>query len=449
MTRLQRLESRKAALVAEVSAISQAAEADGQRGLNAEEKPRADAALSEVASVDSQIAHERKIEDFQRSLPSSPSANQVAETLAQAPAVAETRAVTIPATCLRSRKLTAFRGERADERAYLSGQWIRAVVGRDQRAAQWCADHGVELRAQSEGSDNLGGVLVPLEMEQAIIDLREEFGVFRANSSLSPMASDTKTVPRRASGLTAYFVGEGSEITASDKGWNQIQLTAKKLAALVKYSSELAEDAVINIGDDLAREIAYAFANKEDECGFNGDGTSTYGKIVGVKNALLAGSEYTAITGNTAFGTLDLEDFEAMIGKLPRFPGIQPKWYIHQAGWASSMLRLAAAAGGNTVREIEGGALPMFLGYPVTLVNVMNSTTTAQVSTEGLVYFGDLAMAAMFGSRRGVSIAVDSSRYFELDQLAIRGTERFDINVHGTGTASVAGPMIQLITPGS
>jgi HK97 family phage major capsid protein len=449
MTRLQRLESRKAALVAEVSAISQAAEADGQRGLNAEEKPRADAAFSEIASTDIQIAHERQIEEFQRSLPSSPSANQVAEVRAQAPAVAETRAVTIPATCLRSRRLTAFRGERADERAYLSGQWIRAVVGRDQRAAQWCADHGVELRAQSEGSDNLGGVLVPLEMERAIIDLREEFGVFRANSMLSPMASDTKTVPRRATGLTAYFVGEGSEITASDKGWNQVQLTAKKLAALVKYSSELAEDAVINIGDDLAREIAYAFANKEDECGFNGDGTSTYGHIVGVKNALLAGSEYTAITGNTAFGTLDLEDFEGMIGKLPRFPGIQPKWYIHQAGWASSMLRLAAAAGGNTVREIEGGAMPMFLGYPVQMVNVMNSTTTAQVSTEGLVYFGDLAMAAMFGSRRGVSIAVDSSRYFELDQLAIRGTERFDIIVHGTGTASVAGPMIQLITPGS
>ena len=79
----------------------------------------------------------------------------------------------------------------------------------------------------------------------------------------------------------------------------------------------------------------------------------------------------------------------------------------------------------------------------------MNSTTTAQTSTHALVYFGDLAMAALFGSRRGVSIAVDSSRYFELDQLAIRGTQRFDINVHGTGTASVAGPMIQLITPGS
>ena len=53
------------------------------------------------------------------------------------------------------------------------------------------------------------------------------------------------------------------------------------------------------------------------------------------------------------------------------------------------------------------------------------------------------------GSRRGVSIQVDGSRYFELDQLAIRGTERFDINYHERGTASVAGPVIMLSTPSS
>jgi hypothetical protein len=39
---------------------------------------------------------------------------------------------------------------------------------------------------------------------------------------------------------------------------------------------------VINMGDDLAGEIAYAFALKEDQCGFIGDGTSTYGGMQGV-----------------------------------------------------------------------------------------------------------------------------------------------------------------------
>ena len=79
----------------------------------------------------------------------------------------------------------------------------------------------------------------------------------------------------------------------------------------------------------------------------------------------------------------------------------------------------------------------------------MNSTTTAQVSTDGLAYLGDLRLAATMGTRRGIEIAVDPSRYFEFDQLAIRGTQRFDLNVHEKGTASVAGPVIMLSTPSS
>lgn len=445
MTRLQRLEQRKAALVAEVAKISELAETEGQRALTDDEKQKADKSLEEIRSTDAEIAREKTIEEFQRSLPKADDANAKAHK----EATSETRSIKIPATAKRHGKLKAFKGADAEERAYSSGQWLLATIGRNENARQWCQDHGMETRTLAEGSDSLGGFLVPPQMEQSIIDLREEYSVFRQYAMVSPMSSDTKIVPRRASGLTAYFVGENTEITASDKSWNTISLTAKKLAVMCKYSSELAEDATISIADDLSSEVAYSMAVKETECGFNGDGTSTYGGIVGIKNALLAGSEYTAANGNTSFGTLDLEDFEGMIGKLPRYPGIQPRWYIHQAGWAASMLRLAAAAGGNTSREIEGGVQPMFLGYPVTLVSVMNSTLTAQASTEGLVYFGDLRMAATFGSRRGVSIAVDGSRYFELDQLAIRGTERFDIVVHETGTASAAGPLLQMLTPAS
>ncbi len=447
MTRLQRLEQRKAALVAAVADISKAAETDGQRALTEDEKRSVDASFSEIETLDKDIVHERKIEEFQRSLPTAPSANTVAAE--QERRQPEVRKVTIPATVIRHSKVKSFRGANADERAYTAGQWYRAVLLKNESAQRWCSEHGVETRAMSEGSDSLGGALVPIEMEQAIIDLREEYGVFRRNAKITPMTSDTKIVPRRASGLTVYYVGESSEITASDKGWNEIQLTAKKPAILCRYSSEINEDSIISMGDDLTSEIAYAFANAEDSAGFIGDGTSTYGRIVGIKNALAAGSKYTAATGNTSFGTLDLEDFEGMIGKLPLYPGIEPKWYISQAGWAASMLRLAAAAGGNTTREIEGGVQPMFLGYPVVVTQVMNSTLTTQTSTDGLCFFGDLRLGALLGTRRGISIATDSSRYFELDQLAIRGIQRYDINIHGTGTASAAGPIIQLSTPGS
>jgi HK97 family phage major capsid protein len=60
---------------------------------------------------------------------------------------------------------------------------------------------------------------------------------------------------------------------------------------LTTVSNELNEDAFVNLADDVAGEIAYAFAKKEDECGFVGDGTSTYGGIEGVASKLLGQTE--------------------------------------------------------------------------------------------------------------------------------------------------------------
>jgi len=356
---------------------------------------------------------------------------------------------------LRSARVRNFRAEggvSAEERAHATGQWLLATIGGNARAAQWCHDHGIEVRGTSPlttTTNSLGGYLVPEVLESTIIDLREERGVARRSVRVMPMASDSVVIPRRASGVTAYFVNENAEITASDKGWDAVSLSARKLAVLCKMSSEVAEDAIISIADDLASEIAYAFADKEDECLFNGDGTSTYGGVVGLKAAVAAGGKVTAATGNTAFSTLDLEDFEAMVGKLPQYAVANAAWYVSRVGWANSMLRLAEAAGGNTVAQVAGGAPLQFLGFPVVIAQVMNSTTTAQTSTDGLAYLGDLRLAATMGTRRGIEIAVDPSRYFEFDQLAIRGTQRFDLNVHERGTASVAGPVIMLSTPGS
>jgi len=362
------------------------------------------------------------------------------------------RNVIVPVNQYRHGSLRAFRGQHAERDAYVAGQFLAATIFRNERSAQWCQEHGVDTRfygALSGDDNSLGGFLVPSEMEQAIINLRESYGEFRRECRVVPMGSDTKDIPRRTSGLTAYFAGDNESMTASDKAWDAVSLTAKKLYALCKYSSELNEDSIISIGDDLTEEIAYAFANKEDECGFNGDGTSTYGGIVGVLNAMAAGSIYDAATGNTAFSSLDLADFEGVVGQLPQYASPNAKWYISRAGFYASAARLMNAGGGNTTETLADGTRRMvFLGYPVVFTQVLNSTLTAQASTV-IAAFGDLRMGAVLGNRRGMSIMISEHRYFEYDQLAIRGTERFDINVHETGDASNAGALIVLKTPSS
>jgi HK97 family phage major capsid protein len=63
-----------------------------------------------------------------------------------------------------------------------------------------------------------GGFLVPPEFENDLIDLREQYGVFRQFARITPMARDTKSRAPPDRGLTAYFTGEAASITESDEG---------------------------------------------------------------------------------------------------------------------------------------------------------------------------------------------------------------------------------------
>lgn len=362
-------------------------------------------------------------------------------------------------------------GMSAHEKAYGFGMFLLATIGGNAKAQMWCAEHGINTKAQAENSNTAGGFLVPPEFDGDIIDLRESFGVFRAFAKRSTMTSDTKNVPRRTGGVTAYFTTDNVAVQDSTKNWGQVSLTAKKLMALVLYSSELNEDSIIELGDDLAREIAYAFAQKEDACGFIGDGSAQYSGIIGVTNALLnLSATHAQIAGlvlgsGAAFGGLTLPNFTAMLGLLPQYadmrnrfvgPGsptiisTDVRWFTHRSFYYNVMLTIALEAGGVTEKEVlESYTKPMFLGYPVEFAQILPSQ-----SASGIVpcLFGNLALAALFGDRRETTIAMSDQWQFGNDQLAIKGTERFDINVHDVGNANatanlrVPGPMIGLLT---
>lgn len=453
MSQLKRLEDRHAAIVLSMRAMSDALAKEERDAFNEEETNKFEILKKELTGVEAALKVEREILEQEKKLLAvrDKNADTPQEIAAREGKQVEKKDL-YPARFGRVGTLRSFKGPDAEKQAYRFGRWFLATLGNHNSIA-WCGEAGIQLLAQSEGVNTAGGYLVPDEFDNTIIDLREQYGVFRKYTKLVPMSSDTKLVPRRVSGLTAYFTGENTAITESDKVWGQVQLIAKKLAALTRYSTEIAEDAIISISDDLASEIAYAFALKEDQSGFTGDGTSTYGGITGVAVKINDGahgaSVVVAISGNVSFETLDLEDFEAVLGKTPQYVlANEPAWYVSQYGFATSMARLAYAGGGNTVQTIGGGTGPAFLGYPVRISQVLNSTAGSDVSKIKAL-FGSLRLASTMGERRGVTIATSTERYFEQDQLAIRGTERIDINVHDLGDGTTAGPIIALKTAAS
>ena len=331
------------------------------------------------------------------------------------------------------------------ETAHGIGQFFLGSMG-NKSAQQWVSDR-YGIKAHGEGNNSLGGFLVPDELEQAIIDLRAKFGKFRANTRVLNMSRDTLLINRIAGGLTASFVGEGSSITETDASFDQVSLVARKASTLTRYSRELAEDSVVNLGDFLAGEVARAFANAEDEAGFNGDGSSGNGGIVGLKNAVGSAGQKTG-SGN-AYSELTLADFTGTVGLAPEYVFSQgtPKWYMSTQFYHTVVLDLLADAGGNTNLTLAGGvAVPSLFGYEVVLADVLPKT---EANSQLCAYFGALELGTTMGDRRPTEIAVSEDRYFESDQIGVRGTTRFDINCHDVGDSSAAGAIVALKTAAS
>jgi HK97 family phage major capsid protein len=269
------------------------------------------------------------------------------------------------------------------------------------------------------------------------------------------MNSDTRTDPRWASGLTAYFTGEGAAATTSTMVHNQVRLTAKKMTVLSTYSSELSEDSVIDFGNTLASEMAYAESLKEDQCFIDGDGTSTYGHIRGLKTmfattTLGTAPGYRDTTTSNTWAAIVIADLTNLIAQVPVYAQMGMKFLCSSQFYYTVMVPLLQAAGGVTGTEMQDGfRKPMFQGIPVEFSPAMPiATATSSIP----VYLGNFPMGASFGDRRKQTIefsreaTVASINLFEQDMIAIKSSQRVDMNIHGIGSDTAAGPILALST---
>src|SRR5260221_124678 len=171
--------------------------------------------------------------------------------------------------------------------AEICGNFLKAITGND-AAKAWCIENGVGLtKATTESTNTAGGFLAPVDFDNSIISVVETFGAFRQGADIRPTGSDGQVRPRRTGGATANFVTEGAAIPESGLLLDAIESAQKKLGILLRSSSELFQDAAAILAAFLAFEIGYAFAGREDDCAFNGDGTSAFGGVTGLATKLV------------------------------------------------------------------------------------------------------------------------------------------------------------------
>jgi HK97 family phage major capsid protein len=315
--------------------------------------------------------------------------------------------------------------------------WTRLTVAGHYDYPAKKADIELCRKGQVEFNQQLGGALVPNVFVPQLIYLTEQYGAAKRLANVVPMASESCAYPRKTGITSMTPSGEGATLTVTDNTYGNVTLTAKKYAVLMSMSNELFNDAAISVPDDIARTIAEAEAIAIDQAYFLGNGTATYANQVGLATGLPSGAYITAAT----WASITKDHFALLMGAVENVNAARLKFATTRQFFVQVMMRLDKAT--SQFKDIATGNLGggTFMGYDVVFAQVM-PTVAAASATHFPCYFGDFEGGSMIGDRQMLSIATSEHALFSTDSIAVRGTSRFNVNIHGDGRGTTYGPIV-------
>lgn len=344
------------------------------------------------------------------------------------------------------------------DKAMAFGAFVREAVFRVGKNS----DRDILRKSQLQFENSRGGALVPEIFEPDLIYLFEQFGVSAELADTRTTSSNAPIVfPRNTGGPTVYGLnGEGSSnITESNVTYDNVEMVFKSRYTLIPIPNNLLDASAINIADDIARSITRAFAEEMDDAYFNGDGTSAFFGVTGVREKLTGLSGTVAniaglqVASGNEFVDITLEDIDNMLGRLPTYADAGTRLVMHKRLWHGTLANLIKAAGGTPKSELNGRTVPSYEGYPVVFAQKMPKT---DANSQVAILAGDFAMGSKIARvRGGIELATSEHSAFGADRLQIRGKHTVAINVHDVGNASAtasereAGPIVGLISAAS
>lgn len=258
-----------------------------------------------------------------------------------------------------------------------------------------------QVRALSTLTGAAGGDLLPKPFLSEVFVIIEERGVARNFFRGVPMGSKDLDLKDVATKPVVNWTDEAADITESQPSFGNQKLDTKKLAALTPWTTELQEDEVFGLLPILQELFAEAILEKEDQAGFIGDGSSTFGGFTGILN--LAGAQtFTMANGSTSFFDTTADDYRKLVDQVSLARRRNARYFMHP-DIISHIERLKDTDGNYIYRKPGDDSRPATLwGYPVTLTEVMPNASDDAAESK-FVVFGD-PNRMLFGTRRGITL---------------------------------------------
>ncbi len=289
-------------------------------------------------------------------------------------------------------------------------------------------------KALAAGDPLAGGTLIPQQFSQDYIDMLRPLSVVRRMGATSlPMPVGSIKIPKITSGMTAYYVGENTNITKSQLATGQVSLVWKKLAGLTPVSNDLLRysspgaDAIVR--DDAVRATAQA----ENSAFLRSQGVA--GEPKGLRYQAAAANIVGAAATSLANVTTDLGK---LIQKLMdnNIPFTRPAWIMAPRSYVY-LSTVQTTTGQFAFRdELMQGKL---WGYPFGVnTGIPCNLTDGGNTDETEVYLCDFADVVIGESLNVMVDASSEAAYydgatvqasFSLDQTVVRVITEHDLAV--------------------
>ncbi len=301
-----------------------------------------------------------------------------------------------------------------------------------------------------------GGAVIPQNFIVDLIELLRAETVVRASDPMIiPLPGGNATIPRLAAGATAGYQGELDDIGVSQETFDDLQLNAKKLTAMVPVSNDLIRRAPIGVEAIVRDDLIQTMARREDLAFLLGDGSGN--SPIGLLNLCMAANKlnvaaFTATDNATVVGAVSaVLQYMLLVLEQGFSRMIRPRWIMPPVTKAF-LLTLRDGVGNYVFKdEIASGTL---LGIPFkTTAQLPTNLNTAAagapaVNNGAYLYLADFADVVIGETYDVLVDASDVASYkdaggnvvsgFQRDQTVFRVISEHDFNIRHQASVAIA-----------
>lgn len=302
-----------------------------------------------------------------------------------------------------------------------AGSWLMAVKKAGQTGE---VDARFKNSAAKESVGEDGGFLVPEEISSAILKKMNGDESLMSRATAIQVGGNNLTINVDENqpwngGVQAYWTAEGASIVESKPAFKQASWRLQKIAALVKATDELLDDATA-LESYIMASTPMAFVHQVNKAILSGNGV---GKPLGIINSPFTVT--VAKESGQAADTIVSANVLNMYSRMFPMSRANAVWFVNPG--AEEKLRLLTDADGNYIYLSPGGQLNQtpyatLLGRPV--IPLMGGMPA--VGDLGDIVFADLSYYYMIRKAAGIKSATSIHLHFDKEITSFRFSMRLD-----------------------